>query len=105
MALPSIDTYLYKEIAEKLEIILSNRYIIEEILKEVQPEVSTSFIERFTGDRRWEIPIVYTMPQINSPKGEPFILVSEKGKNLSLAWVTWKTPTISKKGTCIKRNL
>ncbi|QZA70342.1 hypothetical protein 278BB001_191 [Bacillus phage 278BB001] len=63
MALPSIDTYLYKEIADKLEIILSNRYIIEEILKEIQPEVSASFIERYTGDRRLEIPIVYTMPQ------------------------------------------
>jgi hypothetical protein len=61
--LPSIDTYLYEEIDCKLKIILSNRYIIEEILKGVQPKVAEDFIKAYTGDTAREIPIVYTMPQ------------------------------------------
>ena len=61
--LPSIDTYLYEEIESKLQIILSNRYIIEEILKGVQPKVAEDFIKAYTGDTAREIPIVYTMPQ------------------------------------------
>lgn len=59
----SLDTYLYKEIESKLQIILSNRYIIEEILKGVQPNIARNFINRYTGDTAREIPIVYTMPQ------------------------------------------
>lgn len=61
--LPSIDTYLYDEIEAKLGIILSERYIIEEILKGVQPEVASRFIRAYTGDTARDIPIVYTMPQ------------------------------------------
>ena len=61
--LPSIDTYLYDELEGKLEIILSNRYIIEEILKDIQPNIAKNFMRAYTGDNRREIPIVYTMPQ------------------------------------------
>jgi hypothetical protein len=61
--IPSIDSYLYNEIESKMQIILSNRYIIEEILKEVQPSVSANFINAYTGTTSREIPIVYTMPQ------------------------------------------
>jgi hypothetical protein len=61
--LPSIDTYLYSEIEGKLEIILSNRYIIEEILKDIQPKISKNFIRAYFGEKGREIPIVYTMPQ------------------------------------------
>jgi hypothetical protein len=61
--LPSIDTYLYDQIESKLQIILSNRYIIEEILKSLQHKVAEDFIEAYTGDTAREIPIVYTMPQ------------------------------------------
>jgi hypothetical protein len=61
--LPSIDTYLYDQINNKLGIILSNRYIIEEILKGIQPSIAQNFIRAYTGDTAREIPIVYTMPQ------------------------------------------
>lgn len=61
--LPSIDTYLYNELEEKMQIILSNRYIIEEILKSIQPDIAKNFIRAYTGDNAREIPIVYTMPQ------------------------------------------
>jgi hypothetical protein len=61
--LPSIDTYLYDQIESKLQIILSNRYIIEEILKGIQPSIANNFIRAYTGDNCREIPIVYTMPQ------------------------------------------
>jgi hypothetical protein len=60
---PSLDTYLYNEIECKLQIILSNRYIIEEILKAVQPKVATNFIRAYSGEGAREIPIVYTLPQ------------------------------------------
>ncbi|AMQ66598.1 hypothetical protein BH753_gp116 [Bacillus phage Shbh1] len=62
MAIPSIDTYLSRQIESKLKIILSNRYIIEEILKGVQPRVSKSFIDFFTRPEA-EIPIVYELSQ------------------------------------------
>lgn len=61
--LPSLDTYLYNEIETKLKIILSNRYIIEEILKGIQPKIAQNFIRAYTGESCREIPIVYTMPQ------------------------------------------
>ncbi|AXH71120.1 hypothetical protein BSP36_075 [Bacillus phage BSP36] len=61
--LPSIDTYLHDELESKLKIILSNRYIIEEILKGIQPRVAANFIKAYTGESAKEIPIVYTMPQ------------------------------------------
>lgn len=61
--IPSVDTYLYNEIESKLQIILSNRYIIEEILKGVQDNIAQNFINTYTGDGSREIPIVYTMPQ------------------------------------------
>jgi hypothetical protein len=61
--LPSIDTYLYDQIESKLKIILSNRYIIEEILKGIQPSIANNFMRAYTGDNGREIPIVYTMPQ------------------------------------------
>jgi hypothetical protein len=59
----SVDTYLANELEAKLQIILSNRYIIEEILKGVQPNIATNFINAYTGDTAREIPIVYAMPQ------------------------------------------
>ncbi|QIA28685.1 hypothetical protein [Phage f2b1] len=61
--LPSIDTYLYEQIESKLEIILTNRYIIEEILKGIQPKIAENFIRAYTGANAREIPITYTMPQ------------------------------------------
>lgn len=61
--IPSIDTYLHDEIKCKLQIILSNRYIIEEILKGIQPSIAANFMKVYTGDNAREIPIVYTMPQ------------------------------------------
>lgn len=61
--IPSIDTYLHDEIKCKLQIILSKRYIIEEILKGIQPSIADNFMKVYTGDNAREIPIVYTMPQ------------------------------------------
>lgn len=61
--MPSIDSYLYNEIEEKLQIFLTNRYIIEEILKDIQPRVANNFMRTYAGENGREIPIVYTMPQ------------------------------------------
>lgn len=61
--IPSIDTYLYDEIESKLKIILANRYIIEEILSDIQPDVAENFIDTYTGDKGRDIPITYTLPQ------------------------------------------
>ena len=61
--LPSIDTYLYCEIENKLEIILTNRYIIEEILGGMNPRTVERFMTAYFGEDRQEIPIVFEMPQ------------------------------------------
>lgn len=73
--LPSVDAYLYREIYDKLKIIMSNRYIIEEILKgmEIPSKVENNdcdksktvrnFIRTYGGDNGVEIPITYTLPQ------------------------------------------
>ncbi|WP_427189107.1 hypothetical protein, partial [Bifidobacterium longum] len=58
--LPSIDTYLREEIKSKLKIILTNRYIIEEILKGIQPDVAENFIKKYAGESGKEIPVIYT---------------------------------------------
>jgi hypothetical protein len=76
--LPSLDTYLYNEIETKLKIILSNRYIIEEILKGVQPKIAQNFIRAYTGEACREIPIVYTMSQVKENlQGAIFISLRE----------------------------
>ncbi|UNA01485.1 hypothetical protein MG295_00068 [Bacillus phage vB_BcgM] len=66
--LSSIDTYLHTQIEDTLGNLLTNRYIIEELLKEVQPNVSEAFIKAYVYDEKRnpappEIPIVYTLPQ------------------------------------------
>ncbi|ADH03166.1 gp20 [Bacillus phage W.Ph.] len=66
--LPSIDSYIHKQIQTTLEMLLSNRYIIEELLKEVQDSVREKFIRAYVFDEALqpnprEIPIVYAMPQ------------------------------------------
>jgi len=62
--IPSIDTYLQQEIDSKLSIILSNRYIIEEILNGIQTDIANNFMNSYTGTNpQKEIPIIYSMPQ------------------------------------------
>lgn len=61
--LPSIDTYLYDEIEDKLEIILTNRYIIKEILGDMNPKTVERFMLAYFGEGRRDIPIMFTMPQ------------------------------------------
>jgi len=61
--IPSIDSYLHNEIEEKLQIILTNRYIIEEILKDINPTIARNFMRAYAGENGREIPIVYTLPQ------------------------------------------
>jgi hypothetical protein len=76
--IPSIDTYLQQEIESKLQIILSNRYIIEEILKEIQPSIATNFINTYTGSTPREISIVYSLPQTKeSQQGAIYIGLRE----------------------------
>jgi hypothetical protein len=76
--LPSLDTYLYNEIETKLGIILTNRYIIEEILKGVQPKIAQNFIRAYTGEACREIPVVYTMSQVKENlQGAIFISLRE----------------------------
>lgn len=83
--LPSIDTYLYNEIESKLKIILSNRYIIEEILKGVQPKIAQNFIRAYHGSSAREIPIMYTMPQEKvTQQGAIYIGLREGEENSSI---------------------
>jgi hypothetical protein len=76
--LPSIDTYLHEQIEGKLKIILSNRYIIEEILKGIQPSIAENFMKAYAGEDGMDIPIIYTMPQEkNELRGSIYIGLRE----------------------------
>lgn len=62
--IPSLDTYLYKEIKERLRIILSECYIIDEALRELDKQAKEDFIETYTGENpKKEVKISYTFPQ------------------------------------------
>ena len=62
--IPSLDTYLYKEIKERLGIILSECYIINESLREIDKEARENFIDTFCGENpKKEIQVSYTFPQ------------------------------------------
>lgn len=62
--IPSLDTYLYKEIKERLRIILSECYIINESLREIDTEARENFIDTYCGENpKKEILVSYTFPQ------------------------------------------
>lgn len=62
--IPSLDTYLYKEIKERLSIILPECYIINESLREIDREAREDFIATYCGDKpKKELLVTYTFPQ------------------------------------------
>ena len=82
--IPSVDTYLRKEIEEKLRIILSNRYIIEEILKDIEPDIVDNFINAYFGDKGRDIPVLYTLPQEKvTQQGSIYIGLREGAETLN----------------------
>ncbi len=61
---PSLDTYLYKEIEEKKNKMLSNCYIMNEVLKEVDDTCRANFISAYCGDEAVkEVKVFYGFPQ------------------------------------------
>lgn len=59
----SLDTYLYKEIEERLRIILSECYIIDEALKGLDEDAKTAFKDTYCGENAREIKVSYEFPQ------------------------------------------
>ena len=70
--LPSIDTYLREEIKSKLKIILTNRYIIEEILKGIQPDVAENFIKKYAESLEKKYLSSIPCRKISRPNKEPY---------------------------------
>lgn len=79
-SIPSVDSYIYKEVKEKMDIILENRYIIREILKEVDDDISRPFMNVYTGEKRKEIPLVYTLSQEYIDRGGAIFLSLREGR-------------------------
>jgi len=93
--LSSIDTYLYTQIESTLGNLLTNRYIIDELLKEVQPTVREAFIKAYVYDEKRnpappEIPIVYTMPQDKQMLRGAIYIGLREGEESTLVSVTKK---------------
>lgn len=61
--IPSVDTHLYHQINEKLTEIQENPYIMNEILQGIQEDVRRRFVRAYSGENRFEVPIIYTLPQ------------------------------------------
>lgn len=67
LMIPSLDTYLYKEFEQRLKIILSECYIIDEALKDIDTEALESFKNTYCSidgkPPKKEIEISYSFPQ------------------------------------------
>lgn len=62
--LSSIDTYLKQEIEDRLQVILSNCYIIDEALKDVDKEARENFKKTYVGESSLrEVRVFYGVPQ------------------------------------------
>lgn len=82
----SIDTYLYDEVKSRLEVILSECYIIDEALKGIDLEAKNAFKEAYTGPNKKEIPVTYEMPQTKNSFDARYVVslggASETNKSL-----------------------
>lgn len=79
-SIPSVDSYIYQEVKEKMDIILENRYIIREILREIDNDISRPFMNVYTGENRKEIPLVYTLSQEYIDRGGAIFLSLREGR-------------------------
>lgn len=95
--IPSLVNYVRTELDEKIKAILSNSYIINEVLGGIEPDVSSAFINRYTDSYSdtnrtkdgVEIPILTTYPE-DIVTSNTFILVGmgngeESNKSIGLA--------------------
>lgn len=66
---PSIDTHLKKEVTNMLDIILHECYIIDEVLRDFDPEVVKTFKTAYCGDSKAknEVTVRYSFPDIKTP--------------------------------------
>lgn len=81
--IPSIDTYLKKEIEPLLNIMLSQCYIIDEVLKDFDTDVVTTFKKAYCGDNpKHEITVGYTYPDVKSPLLAHYIIQLGDGSEI-----------------------
>lgn len=60
----SLDTYLYEEISKRLQIMLSECYIMNETLKDIDNEARTNFMKAYVGENpKKSIDVFYGVPQ------------------------------------------
>lgn len=78
------DTHVRKSIQENLGILLDNRYIITSLLDEIEPQVATNFIDKYTAtldsqghikSRGQQIPVMSSFPQ-QEIQSDAYIVVS-----------------------------
>ena len=65
---PSVDTYLQKEVTKMLDIILNECYIIDEVLRDFDSDVVETFKKAYCGDNpKFEIKPRFAFPDIKQP--------------------------------------
>lgn len=66
---PSLDTYLYTQVAKRLQVMLRECYIMNETLKDIDKTAREAFIRTFCGEHpKQEVEVSYMFPQ----QGENF---------------------------------
>lgn len=64
--IPSVDTHVYNKLTKYLKIILSECYIIDEVLKDFDPEVVQLFKKAYTGTTaKHEVTVRYAFPNVS----------------------------------------
>lgn len=66
---PSLDTYLYKQVAKRLNVMLKECYIMNETLKDIDKTAREAFIRTYCGENpKQDVEVSYIFPQ----QGESF---------------------------------
>lgn len=81
MTIPSIDSYLLKEIRPRLKTVLEHCYIIDEVLKDFDEQSRDSFKEAFCGkDATQEVTVGFNFPKFKTNHGAHYLIQLGNGE-------------------------
>ncbi|AAY53325.1 hypothetical protein [Listeria phage P100plus] len=75
MPIPSLDSYVARRVRESLKIMLSECYIIEEALSDMDVEAKSNFMKTYCGDNpKKEIEVIYEFPQAKTSVDATYVI-------------------------------
>lgn len=81
MAITSVDSYLLSEIKPRLQTVLENCYIIDEVLKDFDYQTKESFKEAFCGkNAQHEITVGFNFPQFKNSSEAHYLIQLGQGQ-------------------------